>query len=134
MGRWRREGTALRGAGSNPRVCVFCSHLLPDGLSLSFFLGLVGFGSPLQAKTTITKRDGIRIGDRDGKDTFACPELRCGPDCSKSVRRIWSACTRLGTGRLSDPYPQGTRHCCTSRMGLVPRSRTVSIWSSRSGG
>ena len=40
--------------------------------------------------------------------------------------------TKLGTCSLSDSYPQGTRHCCTSRRGLDPRLRTVmvSIWSS----
>ena len=47
---------------------------------------------------------------------FACLELLCCPDCSNPVRRIWAACTRIGTGRLSDPYPQGTRHCCTIRL------------------
>ena len=36
--RWRREGTSRRCAPSNPWICVFGSHLLPDGLSLSSWL------------------------------------------------------------------------------------------------
>ena len=68
--RWRREGNARRGAGSKPRVCVFCSQLLPDGLSLSSFLGLIGCGFPLQTNTTVTRLHWIRMRDRDGTDTF----------------------------------------------------------------
>ena len=60
--RWRRERTARRDAGSNPRVCVFCSHLLPDGL--------LGCGFPLQTNTTVTRRHWIRMRGCDGKDTF----------------------------------------------------------------
>ena len=65
---------------------------------------------------------------------YACLERRCCPDCSNPRKGIWSAWTRQRTYRLSYSCSQGTCHCCTSCLGLDPRSRTVSIWSSYMGG
>ena len=48
---------------------------------------------------------------------FACLKRRYGPNCSNPVRRIWAACTTIGSGRSGDPYPQGTRHCLRKHHG-----------------
>ena len=40
--------------------CVFCSHLLPDCISLISFLVLIGCSFPLQTDWLVTRRDWIR--------------------------------------------------------------------------
>ena len=55
---------------------------------------------------------------------FVCLDRQCGPDCLNPVCRTWNIGSLycLKTGRLSDPYPQGTRHCCTNCLGLDDES------------
>ena len=52
-------------------------------VSLSSFFGLIDFLSPLQTKTTVTRRDWIRMRDRDCKDTFRLSRAAVRPGLIK---------------------------------------------------
>ena len=91
-----------------------------DG-QLSSFLGFICFCCHLQTKTTVTRRHGIRVRGHDGKDIFRLFRAAVRPRWFKpSLPNMGSVYqVQVKTSSLSGPYPQGTRYCCTIRLGVV---------------